>query len=72
MACSASRQDGTMLPAWDCLFCSRNTILLKSKRVHEIFLSQNIFRDSTKILCDFSVGIELENEKTEMHHHFCI
>ena len=33
-------------------------------RVHESFLSQNIFRDSKKIFCDFSVGMELENEKT--------
>ena len=25
----------------------------------------NVFRDSIKIFCDFSVGMELENEKTE-------
>ena len=32
-----------------------------------MFLSQNIFRDSKKIFCDFefSVGMKLENEKTE-------
>ena len=44
---------------------SRNKIWPKSKRVHESFLSQNIFRDSKNIFCDFSVGMELENEKTE-------
>ena len=37
----------------------------KSMRVHESFLSQNIFRDSKKISCDFSVGMELKNKKTE-------
>ena len=36
---------------------------LKSKRVQESFLSQNIFHDSKKIFCDFSAGMELENEK---------
>ena len=43
----------------------------RSVRVHERFLSQNIFRDSKKIFCDFSVGMELENEKTETRYHFC-
>ena len=38
-----SWQDGVILPAQDCPFCSRNKISLKSKRVHETFLSQNIF-----------------------------
>ena len=52
--------------------CSRNNISPKSKRVHESFLSQNIFRDSKKIFCDFSVRMELENEKSETHYHFCI
>ena len=33
--------------------------------MHQSFLSQNIFRDSKKIFCDFSVGMELENEKSE-------
>ena len=33
--------------------------------MHDIFLSQNIFRDSKEIVCDFSVGMELQNEKTE-------
>ena len=33
--------------------------------MHKSFLSRNIFRDSEKIFCDFSVGLELENEKTE-------
>ena len=33
--------------------------------MHESFLSQNSFRDSKKIFCDFSVWLELENEKTE-------
>ena len=48
-----------------CPFCSRNIISPKSKRVHESFLSQNVFRDGKKIFCDSSVGVELENEKTE-------
>ena len=43
----------------------QNKILLKSKRVHEGFLLQNIFHDSKKIFCDFSVGMELENENPE-------
>ena len=47
-----------MLPAWDRLSASCNKISTKSKRVHESFLSQNIF-------CDFSVRMELENEKTK-------
>ena len=33
--------------------------------MQESFLSQNISRDSKKIFCDFSVGMELENAKTE-------
>ena len=44
----------------------------KSKRVHESFLSQNIFRDGKNIFCDFSFGMELENEKTETRYHFCM
>ena len=28
--------------------------------------------DSKKIFCDLFVGMELENEKTETRHHFCI
>ena len=60
------------LPARDCPFCSRNNILPKFKRVHESFLSQNIFRDSKKIFCDFSVRTELEKEKTEARRYFCI
>ena len=59
-----SGQDGPILPARDCPFCSRNKIS-KSKRVHESFLLQNIFRGSKKIFCNFSVRMELENEKTE-------
>ena len=58
-------QDGAILPARDCPLCSPNNISPKSKRVHESLLSQNIFRDSKKIFYDFSVGMELENEKPE-------
>ena len=58
-----SEQAGAILPSPDCPFCSRNNISLKSKRVQESFLSQNIFRDSRKIFCDFSVRMELENVK---------
>ena len=67
-----SGQDGAILPARDFPFCSRNNISPKSKRVHESFLSQTIFRDSKKIFCDLFVGMELENEKTETCHHFCV
>ena len=66
-----SGQDGAILPARECPFCLRNNISRKSKRVYESFLSQNIFRDSKKIFCDFSVGMELENEKTETRYHSC-
>ena len=58
-------QDGPILPTRDCLFFSRNKISPKFKQVHEKLLLQNIFRGSKKIFCDFSVGMELENEKTE-------
>ena len=51
-------------------FCSCNNIPPKSKWVHESFLLQNIFPDSEKIFCAFSVGIELENKKTETCLHF--
>ena len=61
-----SGQDGAILPAQDCLSCYRNKISPKSKRVHESFLSQHIFRASTNIFCDFSVGIELKNEKSKI------
>ena len=57
-------QYGVILPARDCLLCFHNNILRKFKRVHESF----VFRDSSKIFCDFSVRMELENEKTETHH----
>ena len=58
---------------WDCPFCSRNNVSPKYKRVYsESLLSQNIFLDSKKIFCDFSVEMELENEKTETRYHFCI
>ena len=67
-----SVQGGAILPARDCPFCSRNHISPKSKLVHESFLSQNIFCDSKKIFIDFSVGMEVENEKSETRHHFCI
>ena len=65
-------QDGARLPARDCPFCSRNNISPKSKRMHESFLSQNIFRGGKKIFCGFSVGMELENQKTERRYHFFI
>jgi len=42
----------------------------KSKGVLESHLSQNIFPDSKKIFSHFSVGMELENQKTETPHHF--
>ena len=67
MESSASRQDD-QIPRCDSLphpFSSRNMILPKSELVHESFLSQNILSDSKKIFCQFSVGKEQENEKTE-------
>ena len=67
-----SGQDGMILLARDCPFCSRDNISPKSKRVHDSFLSQNIFRYSKNIFCDFSVGMELENVKIETRHHFSI
>ena len=53
-------------------FVPANKISPKFKRVHESFLSQNIFRDSKKIFCDLFVGTELEKEKTETRYYFCI
>ena len=52
-----SGQDGAMQPVRDNPFCSRNNISPKYKRLHESFLSQNIYRDSKKIFCDFSTGM---------------
>ena len=72
MASSESGQDEVILPARDCPFCSHNNILPTSKWVHKCVLLQNIFCDGKKIFCDFSVGMELENEKTDMRYHFCI
>ena len=60
-----SRQDGAILPAQDCPFCTHKKISPKSNQMVESFLPQNIFCDSKDILCDFSVGMEVENEKTE-------
>ena len=60
-----SGQDGAILPVRDCPFSFRNKISPKSKRVHEKFLSQNTFRDSKNIFCDYPVKMEPENEKTE-------
>ena len=42
------------------------------KRIYGTFLSQSLFRDSKKVFCDFSVGREVENDKTETRHHFFI
>ena len=58
-------QDGAILPAQDCPFCSRNKISPKSKGLHASFLSQNIFQVSKKIFFDFSVGMAVENERTK-------
>ena len=66
-----SGQDGVILPAQDCPFCSHNDIPLKSKQVLESVRSQNIFGDSKKVFFYFSVRIELGNEKIETCHHFC-
>ena len=58
-----SGQDGAILPAWDCPFCSCNSIFPKVGA--QSFLYQNIFCDTEKISCDFSVGMELENRKNQ-------
>lgn len=50
-----SGHDGAILPARDCTFSSRNKISLESKWTHESFLSQNNFRESKRILCDFFI-----------------
>ena len=61
-------------PGWSDTTCSGLPFLFpqqiskKSMRVHESFLSQNIFCDSKKIFCDLSVEMELENEKTTSTH----
>ena len=67
-----SGQDGAILPARIARFVPANKISPKFKRVHESFLSQNIFRDSKRIFCDLFVEMELENKKTETRHHLCI
>ena len=67
-----SGQDGVILLTHDCPICSRNNILPKSKQLYESYLSQNIFRNSKKIVCHFSLGMEIKNEKTDTHHHFYI
>ena len=82
MASSASRQDEPNRTLWlatragkmerYCPLGIARLVTAISKRVYESFLSQNIFRDSKKIFCDFSVGMELEKEKTETRYHFCI
>ena len=46
--------------------------LLERARWSDTACSQNIFRDIKKIFCDFSDGMELENQKTETRPHFCI
>lgn len=51
----SSEQDEALLPDRVCPFCSRYTISFKSKRVHESFIPQNIFRENINdfnwILC---------------------
>ena len=56
LAIRERKLDEAILLARDYPFCSR-----RSSRGYESFISQIIFRDSKKIFCDFSVGIELEN-----------
>ena len=60
-----SGQDGPILPARDCQFCPRKKGLAQVQAGAGEFLWPNIFHDSKMIFCDFSVGMELENEKTE-------
>ena len=67
-----SGQDERYCPPGIARFVPANKISPEFKQVHESFLSQNIFCDSKKIFCDLFVGMELENEKTETRHHFCI
>jgi len=43
-------------------FCHRRCVI-RSKWVHKSFFSQNIFRGSKKIFCDFSVRKEVEKRK---------
>ena len=65
------------MPAWDCHYVSAITFR-RSACERMSFLLQNIFLDSKKICCDFSVGIEEENEElpfqclkiNKYEHHF--
>ena len=66
-----SGQDGAILSAQDCPFCSHNNILPKSSGSTK-FLFRKIFSDSKKIFCDFTIGMEQENEKTETCHYQCL
>ena len=44
-------QGGAILPVREGLFCSRNNVSPKFKRVHDSFISQIIFRDTTTFAC---------------------
>ena len=59
-------------PARDYPSRSHNNISLKSKRVHVVFFHEIFSVTCKNIFCDFLLEIEVENEKIEMHHHFCM
>ena len=56
---------GRCYPLGIASFVPAKKVSPKSKRGQENFLWKNIFHDSKMIFCDFSVGTDLENEKTE-------
>ena len=56
---------------WITRFVLTITIRWSPNECTVVFFHKLFSMTCKKIFCDFSVEIELENEKTEMHHHFC-
>lgn len=76
MASSASEQDEPSPTLWlanwggnvKWYFVPTITFRGISSGCTKVLFSKNIFRGSNEIFCDFSVRMELENEKIETHH----
>ena len=66
-----SGQDGAILPARDCPFCSRITFRRSRSGYTEVFF-RKIFSVTAKgfSVISLSGSMELENDKTETGHHF--
>ena len=58
-----SGQDGVILPARDCPFCSRNKISPKSKRVHETVSFHKTFSVAVKRFDDKSESVNKNKTK---------